>query len=320
MFSRLRSIASPGNSTWSAICLYADRIDVARVSRAGDRPLVQSMESYERGGHDIEALKRIGKKYGLRKVQCTTLLAPADYQMLQVEQPGGAADQAALREGVRERVADSIDQPIANVGYDVVAIPTQQFAPGRTQNAFAVVAGNAAIAPKVRLFHDAGVALSVIDIPEMAQRNVAALCEQPDRALAFLVFERRVGLLTFTCNGELYMSRRIDVGLDDMLVDDLDRRSTVYDRIGLEVQRSLDNFDRQYGFLPLARVLLGPQPEAAPLKGFLQEYLGLKVDSLDLADILDFPSVPELKKPLRQSQCLQSIGAALRSETAGAPG
>lgn len=301
---------------WSAVCLFPDRIDVARVTRSGERPVVRAMESYARSGPDVDALKRIGKKYGLGRARCTTLLAGSDYQTLQLEQPATLGPDGSLRDALKDRVGESIDQPIAHVGYDAVTIPTQAQAPGRAQNAYVVIAGNAALAPRVQMFHAANVALRAIDIPEMAQRNVAALCEQKDRALAFLVFNQQEGLLTFTCNGELYMARRVDVGLKDFVIDDLDRRSSVYDRIGLEVQRSLDNFDRQYGFLPLARLLIGPQPEAAPLQGFLRDYLGIKVETLDLADVLDFPAVPELRKPERQAQCLLSIGAALRDESA----
>ena len=124
------------------------------------------------------------------------------------------------------------------------------------------------------------------------------------------------GLLTFTCNGELYLHRHIEVGLAQLLTDDLDKRSGLFDRIGLELQRSLDNFDRTYGFIPVGRLLLGPYAEAQALQGFLRDYLSMSVDVLDLADILDFPAVPELKRPERQAQCLLTLGAALRDEAA----
>ena len=311
------SVRLPGNSTkpsaWSALCAYPGRFDIARINAGGERLRVELLESYERGKDELEALKRLRKRFDLHRARATTLLSAADYQLLQIESPN-ATDPAERLELVRARVQDMIDTPVAHVTLDTLEIPTQELAPGRPRNAYAVVAGNAVIAPKVGMFHAAGIALKAIDIPEMAQRNIAALCEQPSRGLALLAFGESDGLLTFTCNGELYMSRRIEVGLSQLLTNDLDRRSTLYDRVGLEVQRSLDNFDRQYGFIPLSRLLLGPQPDATPLQGFLRDYLSITVDVLDLAEILDCEAVPELRRPERQAQCLLTLGAALRSE------
>lgn len=300
---------------WVALCASGERFDVVAVQRGG-RPQVLWLEAYKRDGDEVDALKRIGRKHKLERQRCTSLLASADYQLLQTEQPAGVEGGAALREALRARVAEMIDKPIEHVGFDAVSIPTKELAPGRPQQAYVVVAGNAVIAPKVRNFHAAHIGLVAIDVPELAQRNVAALCETENRALAFLAFSEYEGLLTFTCNGELYMTRRIETGLKHLQTDDLERRSNLFDRIGLEVQRSLDNFDRQFGFLPLARLLLGPQAQALPLQGFLRDYLGITVDVLDLAEVIDFPKVPELRHAELQAQYLLAIGAALREELA----
>lgn len=313
MFNPFRRNAATRGSGFVSVCLYPERVDVARVGLSGDKPRIEMLESYERGKNDGEALHRLRRKFGLGRARCTTLLAPAEYQMLQIPTPQATEPNERLEE-IRGKVQDMIETPVAHVTFDLIDIPTGLLAPGRPQQSYAVVAGNAAIAPKVQLFHAAGVGLAAIDIPEFAQRNIARFGEQAGRALAFLAFGESDGLLTFTSGGELYMSRRIDVGLHQLQTDDMDRRSSLFDRIGLELQRSLDNFDRQYGFIPLARLLLGPQPVAVPLQGYLKDYLGIAVDVLDFATIFDFPSVPELQRPDRQAQCLLSLGAALRTE------
>jgi MSHA biogenesis protein MshI len=273
------------------------------------------MESYERSKGDKAALATLSKRFGLRMAHCTTLLAAGEYQILQVDAPQATEPEERMAE-LRAKVGGMIDTPVVHATLDTIDIPTAELSPGRPRNAFAVVAGNAAIAPKVVLFHEAGVGLEAIDIPELAQRNIASFCEQPNRGLAFLAFGEQEGLLTFTCNGELYMHRHIEVGLAQLLTDDMERRSGLFDRIGLELQRSLDNFDRTYGFIPVGRLLLGPQPEAQALQGFLRDYLSMTVDVLDLAEIFDFPAVPELKRPDRQAACLLTLGAALREEAA----
>ena len=304
------------SSGLTAVCFFPERIDVARIERSGELPKVEMLESYERGSDDVDAIKRLGKKYKLGKAQCSTLLGGGDYQMLQVEVPPDIGDKSLL-EALVPKLGDMLDQPVANYTCGALRIPTEQFVPGRAQSAYVVVAGNAAVAPRVVSFHEAGVPLKVIDVPELAQRNLAALSETPDRALAFLAFGKKEGLLTFTCNGELYMSRRIDFGLEQLVTEDMDRRSGLFDRVGLEVQRSLDNFDRQYGFLPLSGLLLGPYVEAVTLQGYLRDYLAVKVDVLELNQVLDISGIPELKHLDRQAQCLQTLGSALRSDGVG---
>jgi MSHA biogenesis protein MshI len=43
--------------------------------------------------------------------------------------------------------------------------------------------------------------------------------------------------------------------------------------------------------------------------------LSVPVEVLDLETVLDFSRVPALRDPLRQAQCLQVLGAALRDDT-----
>ena len=83
----------------------------------------------------------------------------------------------------------------------------------RSHYVYAVSARNDRIAACMKLFHDAGFPLQAIDVPEMAQRNIAALFEEPGRGLAMLAFDERGGLLTFTSGGELYMARQTDISL-----------------------------------------------------------------------------------------------------------
>ena len=311
MFSFLRRSSAAASAGWHSVCLYPGRIDVARVRRGAGKPCVEALESWERKDADEAALQRLSKHYGLKRNPCTTLLAGNEYQLLQVARPTLQPKQR-LSEALRDVVKEMVETPIEHVTLDGVDIVTEAYAPGRPWQCYAVAANNAVIAPRVQLFDRANINLTAIDIPDFAQRNIAALAEDKDRGLAFLAFGETEGLLTFTFNGELYLSRRIEMGFRQLMTDDMDRRSGLFDRIGLELQRSLDNFDRAFGFIPVNRVLIGPQPESQPLSGFLADYLSIKTEILDLADVLDFSAVPELAKPERQGQCLLSIGAALR--------
>jgi copper chaperone CopZ len=93
-------------------------------------------------------------------------------------------------------------------------------------------------------------------------------------------------------------------------------RDQLFERIALELQRSLDHFDRQFSNTPLARLLLAPLPEEVGLSTYLAGNLSAPVESVNLGDVLDFHDVPELREPTEQMMRWQTLGTALRVESA----
>jgi len=296
---------------WVVIALHADRVDLACVKRKpGGRPEVALLDSYRKESGEKEALARLRKGLRLANYRCATLLAQGEYQMLQVETPAVAA--AEVKEAVRWRIKDMLDFPPDVATLDVLNIPTDST--GKSRQIFVVAANNALIGARMALFDEAKIPLEVIDIQESAQRNIAALFEVPNRGLALLAFDESGGLLTFTYKGELYLSRRIEVTLSQLTQADADRRQQLFERIGLELQRSLDHFDRQFSFISLAKLLVAPIAGVPEFFDYLRGNLYVPIEPLDLAQVLDFPAIPELKNSARQAQCLHIIGAALRDE------
>ncbi len=302
-------------SGWMCINVMPHRVDVSHVRVAGRaRPEVMLCESYRKDGDDVSALKRLARVLDLDRYHCTTLLMPGQYQMVQIEAP--SVPDAELKAAVRWRVKDVIDFSIDNAMLDALRIPAASSA--RNQQVFVVAARNDAIAAAVKPFNDADIALEVVDVPEMAQRNVAACLEEGGRALVLLAFDEHGGLLTFSCDGELYQYRRMDVSRDSLSAAHGEMRQQFYERIVLELQRSLDYFDRQFGQLVVSKVVLAPVPDAPDLQEYLASNLSVRVELLDLAQALECAQVPELREPARQQQCLQLIGAAMRAEGAAA--
>jgi len=287
---------------------------VARVRSGAGLPQVEMLESFERSGNLDEALTRLRRKFDLGRAACTTLAAPGQYQLLQVEAPTVSREE--MREAARWKIQDMVDYPVEQATVDVLDIETPGGGGGRPHSVFVVAAANGVVTGTIRQFDASGIGLEAIDIPEMAQRNIAALCEEKDRGLAMLSFDDAGGLLTFTYRGELYMVRRIEIGLQQLIDAGEERRGQLLDRIGLELQRSMDNFDRQYSFIPLNRLLLAPSPVAEVLRTFLGDYLSMAVAVLDLASTLDISGIAGLDQPLRQAQCLPTLGAALREPAA----
>jgi MSHA biogenesis protein MshI len=180
---------------------------------------------------------------------------------------------------------------------------------------YAVAAHNRLIERRQALFDNAKLAVRVIDIPEMAQRNVSALLESDDKGLAMLSFHADSALLTITYGGELYLSRRIDVSLAQLQDLDSEQRNAAYDRVTQELQRSLDHFDRQYHFVTLSRLILAPVGELVPaIESHLAENLYLPVEALNLERVVDISKVPELKSTQAQHRYFMSVGAAMRHE------
>lgn len=296
---------------WMSVAFASDRLDIAHIlRREGRKPEVKMLYSYRRATDDLEALRRLRKELKLASYCCTSLLRVGEYQILQVEPPEMPA--AEMKEALRWRIKDMLDYPVEAATIDVLEIPADSGALGRTKQAFAVAASNAVLVPRVEMFDAARVKLMAIDIPEIAQRNLSALFEEENRGLAMLTFDESGVMLTFTFHGELYATRHTDIPLMQLEQAEGDRREQLFERIALEAQRSLDNFDRLNGHISVTRLLVSSLPGVPGFLDYLRDYLSLPVVELDLAEVLDFPSVPELSQGTRQTQCLKVLGAALR--------
>lgn len=300
------------NPGWMAIGFIADGVAAAYARRGdnGGKPVVEWVSFYpaEKAAR-AGILSRLGKERHADNFQCSYLLSSEDYQILQMEAPVVPPDE--LKSAVRWRLKDMLDFHIDDATFDVLAIPADKSATGRTGAMFAVVAKNLMIGQAQAMFDDAGMDVRVIDIPEMAQRNISALLEQEGRALAMLSIGDDSALLTITAGGELYASRRMEVTASQLLHL---HPENFYERITLEMQRSLDHFDRQYHTIPLAKVVLGPMGDASGLQAYLSKNLYVPVEEIDLESVLDMSRVPELKSKETQQKYFTVIGAALRHE------
>ena len=297
----------------AAVNICGGRIEIARVARNGaERPVVEFCSAHGFEQHQVETLQALRRELHLERFRCSTLLSAPQYQTQLLDAPN--VPDAELKSAIRWKLKDFLEYPVESATIDVVQIPTDADAPTRGRSLYAVSARNADIEARMNLFSEAKIPLRVIEIPEMAQRNLVALFEADHRALAMLSFGDEGGLLTFSARGELYLSRRIDVSFEQLTFATGDMRQQMFERIALELQRSLDHFDRQFSYVPVARLLLGPLPQEIGLWQYLAENLSAQVDSVDLGEVLDFHKVPELREPAEQMQRWQTLGAALRSD------
>lgn len=297
---------------WMAITLHRDRVDLANVCLgAGGRPEVRSLDSYRKEKPDAEALGVLRRKHALGRHRCITALGSGEYQILQLEAPDVPREE--MKEAVRWRIKDMIDFPPEAATIDLVEVPSSQKVASRARGLNVFCARNDVVGARMKLFDTARIPLEVIDVPEMALRNVAALWAKPRQALALISFDESGGTLVIVAEGELYATRHIDVTEAELADADEARRKSHMDRIGLELQRSFDFCDRQFGSLPLERLMVAA-PRAPELIAYLSSALYVPVAEADLAGIMDFPAVPQLRDPARQAQSLVTLGLALRNQ------
>lgn len=267
------------------------------------------------GSHKLEAetqgLQKLGQAMHLGQYQCAALLKPGDYQLLLVEAPNVPKDE--LKSAIRWRIKDMIDYHIDDATVDVLDIPPEDGAGGRNHLMYAVAARNDLIQTCVRAFDEARIPLSVIDIHETAQRNIAALYETEDRGVALAYFAQNWGLLTVNYRGELYLARRLDLGLDELAAESARQDGGALERVAVEIQRTLDHFERQFRSIPVARVLIAPMPQDVGLGEFLRARLGLDSRQIDLKEVLAFEG--EGPDAATQWRLFHHFGAALRHET-----
>jgi len=298
---------------WLTIAVLADGVAATSV-----KPVAEGMPSvrfahFLPGKPDAAVLEKAAREGQAHAYRCLTLLGPGEYQLINLEAPNVPREE--LKTAVRWRLKDILDFPVLEATVDVLDIPVDAGQVRAQQSVFVVAARNTVIKPRQQLFLDAKIGLEVIDIPEMAQRNISALIAPENRGVAMLSFSAEGGLLTVTWRGELYLSRRIDVTLDQLLEPDHERKHASFDRITLELQRSLDNFERQYSFISIAKLVLGPS-KVSGLDEYLSSNLYTPVETLDLASVFDLGRTPELQDQAVQGRFFIPLGAALRTEAA----
>lgn len=286
-------------------------VRVAQIKFAGNKPQLAVYATQQLASAVPAELARVCSALRIGGYQFTNLLAPNEYQLQAVDAPNVPPEE--LKAAIRWRVKDALSYHVDDATIDVLKIPANPQGGDRPQSLYVVSAANEVIKKRIDLFENANLDLNIIDIPEMAQRNVAALFEDEGRALALLAFDENGGLLTFSSGGELYMARRIEITSGQLLDANDSVRQQVLDRLELEVQRSLDYFDRQFNYVTVNRLLISA-PRQSGLVEKLADNLSVPVARLDLTQVMDLTAVPELADADAQADALYVLGAALRQE------
>jgi MSHA biogenesis protein MshI len=319
MLDFMKKRLKPG--TLAAICPDEEGVAVARVYREKDiPPVLEFCRYHDRFDFDSNdnPLKLIADKDDLGHYTCVSTMDPRSYSLLMVEAPDVQKDE--LRAAVRWRIKDLIDFPIDESVIDVFEVPDAK-ATGQHKMLYVVVAQSEEVQQKVDKLTGADINLSVIDIPEMALRNISALLPEDVAGMAMLYIGRGNGLITVTRQSKLYLSRRIGKGLDSLTDSTMfdNNPETIrawLDEIIVELHRSLDYYERHFSNAQISSIVITPLPKE--LDGF-DDYIASQTDLP--TRVLDINSLIDVHEAVDQdtlSNCIIAIGAALRNEVAAA--
>lgn len=310
--------STPRKPGWLSILPQNGQVTLAHVVRdRNSRPEVRLLDSFALEGGEGDALQRLRVARQLKSYACTTLMGSGEYNLTQLESPSVPAEER--REALRWALKEMVSYPLDSACVDVLDIPILGMPPGRSAGVLVVSAAEQAVRSRVGPFEEAKITLDAVDIPELAQRNVAALLEDENRGLVFLRIDESGMMLTLTFHGELIAVRSGEINTLQLNGGDADQCARTKERLVLELQRSLDNFDRQYSHIPISRVILASYPSVENLTAELGENTYVPVKEMDLSSAIDFPAIPELRDTRCQAKNILAIGAALRtSGVAGA--
>ena len=266
------------------------------------------------------------------------LIDPAGYQILKVDTPPVPREE--LKAAARWQVKDMVDTDLAELTLDVMHVG------GDVERAqrqlFVVAARNSAIQALTQAAVGVNDRLLVVDIWETALRNLMTHQARADdlsaRACAAVFIDDAQCVLVVCAGGELYYSRRIgpDPGLLARARGEQAQASAGELPLGfeyqpggafdvvtaqesplvVELQRSIDVWERSWPELPLARLYVITAEHGADVATLIQRELGQRTVALDpFAAFAAERPAPEGNAAQALAACIPLLGAALRTET-----
>ena len=291
------------------VLVSSDQLAVAHMGDRGGAPYLIDFEriAFQSERDAGKALSNLVKSMEIEGKQCSYVLNRKDYNLHLVEAP--EVETSELRAAVRWKIKDLLDMKVEDAAIDVFQVPDDAYR-GR-EMVYVVAALKSRIKNIVNMITESGLELAVIDIPELAMKNLSNSFIDDANGAAFLDLRRNGSTMNITRNGELYLSRRINTQLDPDVMGSADWES-VKDRLSLEIQRSLDYYESQMGQSPINRIILAQrQHDGGAMAETLNGLLTAEVSILDLADHLE--SGKQLTPEIQQIG-MAAIGATLRGK------
>lgn len=305
MFQRLRAKRSDG---LVGIEASSAGLAIAQVKRAPNNSLALArcdFVSRDAISSDGQTLAERIQALDLKGAQCNWVLPNLEYSLLLVEAPNVPAEE--LREAMRWRIKDLISFSVEDASIDVFPLPADASRGGHKM-VYVVVTERQQVKQAIEASQLARLRLQSIDIGELALRNLADLVTNDQRAVALVRLRQGIGSLALVKQEQLYLSRQFELAYNGGLLDDLPG-----DALVLELQRSLDYYERQMGQVAPAKIIFCGENISNDKIESIAPNLPCKSQCLDLRDFL--AGAEQWDEAIVQL-CLGAIGGALRQEAA----
>lgn len=322
----------------------------ARANALGQYMVLQM--GVERQGDDTrEDFVRRLLGLGFKGLTAHVMLRPEQYQVLQIDAPPVAPEElrSAARYQIRDMVSAHIDDitlDVMQVGDGQQKGPAHMFVVAANNEVVRDVIGLG------DALHWTIPVIDIQETAQRNLQSVLAQEEgRLDRAdAALLIVDERQAMLTISANEELFFTRRLDLpegfltmawsghaGADEAPAPDAYTPVAEYvpeyargdvaagtditaggvdsdrvQRFVVEVQRSMDLWDRTWSSMPLSGLRVYAGERSAELAAWLGREVGQSVSAMDL--MARFPGL-EAASPADQMYCLPLLGVLLRTET-----
>ncbi|MFP4129574.1 MAG: hypothetical protein ACLFSJ_02420 [Halorhodospira sp.] len=250
------------------------------------------------------ALRELVQAYGLRRCPATLVLRAAEYRLQQVDIPGIPDEE--LNDALRFRLKDLLSMPLSEAA---VAGHRQRSDRRRSEQGLtmAVIARRSRIETLAQTVAAAELRPSAIISQETAMHELAAQTPGADSGVALVLLSDNAGGITVSRGGELFLARSHGVSLNA-----LRNETGAIDRLGAEIQRTVDYYDSQLSNQPASRALLLPTTlDREVLLETLGETARVPIGALDLTQVLAPPEEAAPPDPITQARCILAVAGAM---------
>lgn len=214
-----------------------------------------------------QAVKDFIAQHNLHKHPCVSVLSESAYQMLLIDPPDVPESEQvdAIRWKIRDLIQEDIEQSIISA-----------FPQVNGKKLYAVVTEKARLQEIVDFVGALGLSLKAIDIEELAYRNYFDKHPMMDRGIAVITVIDNEGKLFIFKQGNLYFTRKFTIN------NQAKTFALIEDDFILEVQRSLDYYERQMGQSSPAEILLCGQIVANDISAAMKNSFQQQISCIDI--------------------------------------
>lgn len=258
----------------------------------------QSFESY---AELQSALHSFVDQNGLAGQSCRCVLPRTDYSLRLVERPANIPEEE-LVDATRWTLRDLIEFDVEEAEIAIFSVPESD-SRARTPRMFVAAARREEVTDLAHTIKSAGLSLIGFEIAETAMLCLEQRLPKAVAGGAMLTIEDKSSLLALSKDAHLYLARPVHAEAESVeeaaraALDGGDNQHEVMsllDGLLLDVQRSLDYYESEYGQAPASRLTLLPsRVDMLSLVPTLSEaFRPMQIDALEIERIVSFEDPP----------------------------